>query len=171
MGVVATAACSVSSTSEPPPYPDGTVSVFWSTDEPAAPSPEWLTEAMAVHAVASVLVPSAPANGTAARVTLRIGHEGMHSFFEVGTTGGGLPGLRVGAANDDVATGCPGSAVPLTVRDTTGCLTSDIPGEVLLTWEDGWVHRARWLQPTDLAPGHHGAAVIAWLDTWTVHRR
>lgn len=111
-----------------------------------------------------------PPSGAAARVSLKVHNVGFDRFVEVSINTEDKPWLTVSSSNQLDQIDCGPAVTWVTIRGHDGCLGIEEPGTLLLSWEEEWVHQARWRQDESAPIGQHLDFFRDWLNGWTAHR-
>jgi hypothetical protein len=147
----------------PPPFRDHGVLTFWTTNGPDRPTDETLIEDLAEFRVPVLLLPSAA--GTT--VSLEIYNLGLDVFVATAATTTELR-LRVTSSNQTESVACEG--VPTVVRGRDGCFSAEEPGRLVLSWDEEWVHQARWTQDPAASAEENLDVHLEWLEGWRALR-
>ncbi len=155
----------------PPPLRDHGFARLWSTDDADPPTDEMLADDILEFRLPILLIPSAPPGGEMGKVSLNVNNVGFDRFVLVSASSAETSSwLRVTSTNQTDAVDCGPGGVPVTIRGTEGCFGSEEPGRLILSWEEEWVHQARWTQSADGPPDQHLDFFRDWLNEWTAHR-
>ncbi len=154
----------------PPPFRDHGWALYWSTDESDQPTDEWFYETILEFRLPMLLGPSEPPSGAVARVSLNVHNVGFDRFVDLSINIEDMPWLTVSSSNQLEQIDCGQTVVRVTIRGTDGCFGIEKPGTLMLSWEEEWVHQARWRQDESAPIGQHLDFFRDWLNGWTAHR-
>jgi hypothetical protein len=156
----------------PPPDRDGGFLASWSTDDADRPTDEMLIGDIVEFRLPLLLLPPDLPGGETTKVSLEIHNVG----FDVIVATSARPGeagswLRVVSSNQIDSVDCGPAAEPIPVRGSDGCFGVEQPGQLLLSWDEEWIHQARWTQDPAAPLDANLDFYLTWLSQWRALRR
>jgi hypothetical protein len=155
----------------PPPFRDDGFQTFWSTDDPDRPTEEMLVADIVEFRLPLLLLPADQAGSGVGTVSLEVSNSGFDVFVSIAVSSAEAGNrIEVLSSNTMEAVACGPAGVPIVIRGSQGCFGPEEPGQLLLSWEEEWIHQARWTQDPGQPSDQLLDSVVDWLNTWRVLR-